>query len=167
MNSPLIWCENQIKPIEELLIPATDRIFEHGLGLFETFRTWQGHHSTLNLNLERLRESTRFWQMFVSEPSLPTADNLHALKAANGLVGDAVFRLTATGGSRSQSVVWVQAKPLPAEFPHKGLTLILSNQTVTYHTPTTVYKSINYLNRRLAHDEAISLGTHEEPHIIP
>ena len=39
----MIWVGGRIVPDDALTISVLDRTFEHGLGLFETFRTWNGH----------------------------------------------------------------------------------------------------------------------------
>ena len=161
MTYDLIWSNGHIVSQESLRISASDRAFEHGLGLFETFRTWNGHASTLTLNLGRLRRSAQFWNIVLDETSLPNHDAIQSLLSANGFQGDAVLRLTASGGSRTASVVWLQAKPLPPAFPPQGLTLIVSEQLISQGNPTSTHKSLNYLNRRVAHDEAISQGAHE------
>ncbi len=38
----MIWVNGRIVPDPSLTISVLDRTFEHGLGLFETLRTWQG-----------------------------------------------------------------------------------------------------------------------------
>ena len=38
----MIWVKGEIVADEALTISALDRTFEHGLGLFETLRTWGG-----------------------------------------------------------------------------------------------------------------------------
>ena len=43
----MIWVKGRLVPDEELRISVLDRTFEHGLGLFETFRTWNGHPTLL------------------------------------------------------------------------------------------------------------------------
>ncbi len=53
----MIWTRGEIIPDEALRISVLDRTFEHGLGLFETFRTWNGHATLLDRHLERMRRS--------------------------------------------------------------------------------------------------------------
>ena len=43
----MIWTRGEIIPDDALRISVLDRTFEHGLGLFETFRTWNGHATLL------------------------------------------------------------------------------------------------------------------------
>ena len=47
----MIWTRGEIIPDEALRISVLDRTFEHGLGLFETFRTWNGHPTLLDRHL--------------------------------------------------------------------------------------------------------------------
>ncbi len=39
----MIWTNGEIIPPEALRIDVRDETFQHGLGLFETLRTWKGH----------------------------------------------------------------------------------------------------------------------------
>ena len=57
-SSPLIWVRGEIVPDDALRISVLDRTFEHGLGLFETFRTWNGH-PTLLASPSRAADRTR------------------------------------------------------------------------------------------------------------
>ncbi len=50
----MIWVRGQIVADEAVTISVLDRTFEHGLGLFETFRTWNGHPTLLPRHLDRL-----------------------------------------------------------------------------------------------------------------
>ena len=43
----MIWVRGQIVPDDGLSISVLDRTFEHGLGLFETLRTWNGQPTLL------------------------------------------------------------------------------------------------------------------------
>ena len=163
MNPCLIWSNGRIFPLSELLIPASDRTFEHGLGLFETFRTWNGHAPTLGLHLGRLRDSAAFWGITLNESSLPDLAALLALKCAEHYAGDVVFRLTVSGGndSGSPAMAWLRARSLPPLLPLEGLTVIISNQITDENNPIARHKSLNYLNRRMAYDEAIKQEAHE------
>ena len=53
----MIWVHGEIVPDDALGISVLDRTFEHGLGLFETFRTWNGHATLLDRHLDRLTRS--------------------------------------------------------------------------------------------------------------
>ena len=53
----MIWTGGEIIPDEALRVSVLDRTFEHGLGLFETFRTWNGHATLLGRHRERMCRS--------------------------------------------------------------------------------------------------------------
>ena len=55
----MIWFRGEIVPDEAVKIGALDRTSEQGLGLFETFRTWNGHPTLLGRHLARMRSSAR------------------------------------------------------------------------------------------------------------
>ena len=55
----MIWVDGKIVDDNELKISASDRAFEHGLGLFETLRTWHGGAPLLERHLDRMERSAR------------------------------------------------------------------------------------------------------------
>ena len=56
-----IWVRGRVVPDESLRISVLDRTFEHGLGLFETLRTWNGYPTLLARHVERLKRSSASW----------------------------------------------------------------------------------------------------------
>lgn len=160
MTEPMAWSKGRIVPIHEVKIPANDRTFEHGLGLFETLRSWNSHLSTFDMNLARMKSAANRWGIDL-DSNLPDVHALMDLKFASGLDSDALFRITASGGTDSGSTVFVQAKPLPPAFPAGGLNIIVSRQKIDSNSPISSDKSLNYLARRLAHEEAAFEGANE------
>ena len=53
----MIWVEGRIVADDALRISVLDRTFEHGLGLFETLRTWNGRPTSRTVTPKR--ESAR------------------------------------------------------------------------------------------------------------
>ena len=53
-DGPMIWVGGRIVPDDALTVSVLDRTFEHGLGLFETLRTWGGRAVLLDRHLARL-----------------------------------------------------------------------------------------------------------------
>ena len=58
----MIWVGGRIVSEAEAGDRAADRALEHGLGLFETLRTWNGHPSLLDRHLERMRRSAELFK---------------------------------------------------------------------------------------------------------
>ena len=55
----MIWVGGRIVPDDALRVSVLDRTFEHGLGLFETLRTWNGRAPLLDRHLARMTRSAR------------------------------------------------------------------------------------------------------------
>ena len=70
----MIWVGGRIVADEEPGDRPADRALEHGLGLFETLRTWNGRPSLLDRHLARLRRSAEALGSRWIRPSLPDAD---------------------------------------------------------------------------------------------
>ena len=110
----MIWVDGQILPDDGLTINALDRTFEHGLGLFETLRTWGGRPTLLDWHLARMLRSAEELKLPIDPASLPDAEDVRALLEAEGFQEDRMLRITASGGTASgQSVVWMRSSPLP------------------------------------------------------
>ena len=126
--SPLIWVHGEIVPDDALRISVLDRTFEHGLGLFETFRTWNGHATLLDRHLERLLRSAHELGLPLESSQLPDAAAVFQLIEANRASltpgEDVRLRLTLSGGlattSVSSSVLWMTAGPLPPPIREPG-----------------------------------------------
>jgi branched-chain amino acid aminotransferase len=158
----LIWVHGEIVPDDALRISVLDRTFEHGLGLFETFRTWNGHPTLLNRHLERLVRSTRELGLPLESSQLPNSAAVFELIEANQVSlspgQDVRLRLTLSGGilttSVSSSVLWMTASPLPPSTLDPGAVITHSIQ-VKADDPLARHKTLNYWRMRLAHAQAL------------
>ena len=81
----MIWVRGGILPDLALRVSALDRVFEHGLGLFETFRTWNGHPTLLDRHLERMRRSAGELGLALDHRQVPDHRAILELIAANPL----------------------------------------------------------------------------------
>jgi branched-subunit amino acid aminotransferase/4-amino-4-deoxychorismate lyase len=158
----LIWTGGRIVADDELKISVLDRTFEHGLGLFETFRTWNGHSTLLDRHLERLQRSA--WELGLPlDPSqLPDEGAVANLLRAEGGAGDVMLRITMSGGRTGQrgSVVWMRSADLPPPMTGRGA-VIKSTWDVLFDDPLAKYKGLNYWGRRLAYEAAQERGEDE------
>jgi branched-subunit amino acid aminotransferase/4-amino-4-deoxychorismate lyase len=116
----MIWVDGQILPDDGLTINAADRTFEHGLGLFETLRTWGGRPTLLDAHKARMLRSAEELKLPIDPSSLPDAEAVRILLEAEGVDGDRMLRITATGGTggtggtaETRSIVWMRSSPLP------------------------------------------------------
>jgi branched-subunit amino acid aminotransferase/4-amino-4-deoxychorismate lyase len=164
----LIWTRGRILADEDLAISTQDRTFEHGLGLFETFRLWNGRATLLSRHLQRLVESAALLNIPLDPESLPAESDVIALGKASGLVGDFAVRLTLSGGMEGQAgsaVAWMRARPLPP--PAVGGLRVGWGWPVVPGDRGVGYKSLNYLDRAWALSAAVEHGLDEMLRIEP
>ncbi len=158
----MIWVDGAILPDDGLRIASTDRAFEHGLGLFETLRTWGGVPTLLESHKARMLRSAGELGLPVDPASWPDAGAVRALLEAEGATGDRLLRVTATGGTEaSPSVVWMRSAPLPAPVAEGGASLLLDAWKVAPDDALARHKSLNYWSRRRAWEAARRLGLDE------
>lgn len=158
----LAWTPDGILPADRIRVGIDDRAFEHGLGLFETFRSWRGRAPLLHRHLARLGRSAAALGLVIEPSSLPGPDDVERLSAAAGLP-DALFRLTATGGTTSggPSTVWMTCRPLPPAPPAEGIVVGPVPWSIDRNDPLARHKSLNYWHRRLAFESAAPRGLGE------
>jgi branched-subunit amino acid aminotransferase/4-amino-4-deoxychorismate lyase len=155
----MIWHDGSILADDALRIGIDDRVFEHGLGLFETFRSWDGRAPLLGRHLARLRTSATSLGIPLDGVCLPDRRAVGMLLDAAGTGGDALLRLTVTGGSESTiAVAWLTARPLP---PPESQPLRVATR-VGYNEPFVHrHKMLNYWGRRRAFEWAMEQGEDE------
>jgi branched-subunit amino acid aminotransferase/4-amino-4-deoxychorismate lyase len=159
----LIWFDRRIVAGDGASIPVADRTFEHGLGLFETLRTWDGRPTLLDRHLARLTRSADELGLPLDPGSLPDAGAVAELRRANGADGDVLVRITLSGGvpdGRGGSV-WMRTAPLPTPPPPGGAVVAPAPWTISPDDPLARYKTLNYWSRRRAHDRGRSAGADE------
>jgi branched-chain amino acid aminotransferase len=158
----MIWVRGRILPEAELSISVADRTFEHGLGLFETLRTWRGRATLLPRHLARLSRSAQALGLPLDPTALPTEISVAELRRATPQEGDSLLRITMTGGlsARRGAVVWMRATPLPQPLEPSGAA-VGGFWRVDHDDPIARHKCLNYWRRRLAYDHARSLGLDE------
>jgi branched-chain amino acid aminotransferase len=160
----LIWSNGRLwNDSEQPTVKLDDRAFVHGLGLFETMRTWGGRPVLLARHRARLMRSAARLGIAVPHESLPDEHAIADLMAAEGLAGDCVLRLTLTGG-RSPSdpgLAWLKTMHLPFDMRANGLDVILGGDILHRDDPLARHKTLNYWGRWLVHEQAIALDADE------
>jgi branched-chain amino acid aminotransferase len=164
----MLWARGELVSEDALAIGAGDRTFEHGLGLFESFRTWNGQPTLLRRHLERMKNSARELGLPLDAGQLPEPEAVAALIAASRDVvspgDDARLRITLSGGlatsSPGSSVVWMSVGPLPARI-REGGAIITESIEVPRDDPLTRHKTLNYWRKQIAHARAIETGADE------
>lgn len=162
----MIWSRGAV--VDELRIDARDRTFEHGLGLFETFRTWGGRPTLLVRHLERMRRSARELGLRLDPDDLPDEAAVRALAQGDpSTTGDLRLRIVLSGGSpgAGRSSVWMTAGPLPAANPAGAR--IVRTILADPDDPLARHKTLNYWRRRIAQERAAAEGTDEVLCVTP
>lgn len=157
----MIWTQGRIVADDALRISVLDRSLEHGLGLFETLRTWRGRPSLLSRHLDRLRRSAEELRIPLDPRDLPGPDDVRALLVADGRGGDATLRITLSGGTSETegSTIWMTSRPLPPSPPADGYRL--GPAAPARLDRLAGYKSLNYWPYRLSYEEARAEGFDE------
>ncbi len=161
----MLWVRGTLVADDALTISALDRTFEHGLGLFETLRTWNGHATLLGRHLARLQQSARELGLPLETAQLPDARAVaRLLEASRDQVpegDDARVRITLSGGLAtsppSGSVLWMSAAPLPPSILADGA-IITSSIEVSTSDPLARHKTLNYWGKRIAMRRAHQTG---------
>jgi branched-chain amino acid aminotransferase len=158
----MIWVGGRVVPESELSVGVADRTFEHGLGLFETLRTWAGHPTLLARHRERMTRSARELGLPLDPAQLPDAAAVAMLRRAEQVEGDVRLRITLTGGTSDAggSVAWMRSGPIPPPPPPDGARLGPS-WTVCADDPLARHKGLNYWRRRIAYEAARVQGFDE------
>jgi branched-chain amino acid aminotransferase len=164
----MLWVRGELVSNDALTLSAGDRTFEHGLGLFETFRTWNALPTLLGRHLARLQNSARELQLPLEARQLPDARSVAALIEASPdivpLGEDARLRITLSGGLATSppggSVVWMSVGALPPEIREAGA-IITQSIDVPSDDPLARHKTLNYWRKRLAHARALEAGADE------
>lgn len=158
----MIFSSGRILDESEFRLPINDRLLEHGLGLFETLRTWNGSPVLLSRHLARMIRSARALDLPLDESTLPDRSAVAELIAANGLTGDVRLRITLSGGSiengEGSSVVWMRSTPLDATTPIAPIKLLLAEPRISWIDPLARHKTINYWMRKWIYEQANSAG---------
>jgi branched-subunit amino acid aminotransferase/4-amino-4-deoxychorismate lyase len=157
----MIWVRGQILADDALQISVLDRTFEHGLGLFETCRTWNSHPTLLPRHLRRLRRSAAELDLALDPANLPDSQAVRDLLIADGREGDAVLRITLSGGvsASSAGALWMRSFPLPQPIGGEGITL--GPTSMAQGVPLAGHKTLNYWQNRLMFDDARGKGCDE------
>lgn len=159
----MIWHHGRVTPEGALRVGVDDRVFEHGLGLFETLRTWEGVAPLLLRHMDRLRASAVDLGLSTEGVALPDDPAVAALSLAAGLGPDLMLRVTMTGGSASgrPPLAWMSARPLPAPEPRPIRVAIDLAGAGCEEASIGRHKSLNYWGRRLAYERARAMGLTE------
>ncbi|MHC5538519.1 aminotransferase class IV [Singulisphaera rosea] len=158
-----LWVGGRVVPSDSLAIRVHDRTFEHGLGLFETLRTWNGRVPLLRRHLARMSRSAEELGIPLDRNALPNASAIAELLHANQIAGEALIRISLSGGRSSNkgSTLWMSANPLRLAATSDGLTVDVGGWDVVRNDPLARHKTLNYWRRRIVFESAQRSGFDE------
>ena len=158
-------------PADSVCIPATDRSYLFGDGLFETILVKNNQPVFLAEHLTRLQASGTFLDYDLPAKE-QLAEDVHAVIAANAIDTGSI-RLTvspqesqgllATAQSRLNILItYRRGSPYTPEQYQSGFHAIIAEVTRrNEHSPLSVHKTANYADNILARKEALSRGADE------
>ncbi|TFE01942.1 aminodeoxychorismate lyase [Jeotgalibacillus sp. R-1-5s-1] len=157
-----LYLNGQIVEEKDAVISPFDHGFLYGMGVFETFRTYDGHPFLLGDHLERLNTSLKDMNIDYEMRFEQTCEIIRRLLEANG-GEDGYFRLNISAGERgigldpspyAEPTVMLLQKPVPPVLASKtGQWLKLRRNTPE---TATRLKSHHYLNNLAARREISS-----------
>ncbi len=165
-----VTINGRLIPAETATVSVYDSGFMLGVGLFETFRSYDGRPFRTRRHLQRLIRSaqTLGWSVLPDLQALEH-DVEQVIRACGP--GDARVRLTVTTGSLHASpeqppqlTVVASAAPAeryPPELYARGVTLALSKYRQNPTDPTTGHKTTSYFARLASLREAHATGAFE------
>jgi branched-chain amino acid aminotransferase len=159
----MIWVNGKVVPDHELKISALDRTFEHGLGLFETLRTFHGQAPLLVRHLDRLCRSADKLGLWQPSIALPSHVAVAQLIEQEGIGPDVMLRIVLTGGVREHGggTLFMRALPLPPTIRREGAIVELGSCWIDPGDELAQHKSLNYWDRRRAFERAKAMGFDE------
>lgn len=160
-----LWLNGHFVSAEDARIDPADRGFTLADGLFETLRVAKGKPLRLVSHLARLRAGADFFGIPVPFSDAEIGKAMTGLLEQDGLT-DAVLRLTLSRGPGPRGLLApAEPKPTllisaaPAAAPHGPVKAIIATVTRRNEfSPTSRFKTLNYLDNILARKEAQGKG---------
>jgi branched-subunit amino acid aminotransferase/4-amino-4-deoxychorismate lyase len=172
----VIWYRREVVSDDALKLSVFDRTIEHGVGLFETLRTWNGHATLLPRHRDRMLQSASDLGLAIDPAQFPDTRAVAALIGATqdsqgpGAPIDHRLRITLSGGptrwGQPAGQLWMTAGPLPPPLPKSGAVIRRSMQVAT-DDPLARHKTLNYWRKRIEYEAALAAKSDEVVCITP
>jgi len=156
---PLVYVAGKMVAVRDAAVSIRDAALLHGLGVFETLRTYGDRPFRLAEHLARLRAGAAFLGFQVAESDERIAEVVAELVEANA-VPDARVRITATAGQNAAerdapatATLIVTAEPLApyaSDLYERGAAAVLSAIRVSEADPTLRHKTTSRARHVLA-----------------
>jgi 4-amino-4-deoxychorismate lyase len=163
----------ELVQLASAVVPVTDHGFLYGLGLFETFRTYQGVPYLLERHLERMASGCEELGIPFTVTAEEVKDGISRLMQANSLeeayvrytvsAGEAPLGLPSGDYTNPNHVVLAKALPEPSPTLYERGKM-LQRLSTPRNTPEgqVRFKSLHYMNSILAKRELNGYGQHDQ-----
>ncbi len=156
MNA-MVYLNGEVLELAEAKVAASNPGLLHGVGLFETLRSYAGRPFRLDAHLERMRRSAETLNMPLGNTLERVAEAIGMVLQANEL-SEARIRFTVTppsahdaAGENTLLVAAEQILGYPPELYQKGMTVfICTNYRQSVQDPLAGHKTLSYLPRLIA-----------------
>lgn len=163
-----VYLNGDLIDVTAARVNVTNPAFQHGVGLFETLRVYDGRPFALDRHIARLRESARKLDMPVGDVLEDVENAVRAVIDANGL-SEARVRFTVTPAEMHEEnarptllVMAQQTTGYPPELYEKGMTVYIADRfRQSSSDPLAGHKTTCYYPRLIALREAQSKGCGE------
>jgi len=156
-----VYLNDGLTDCDQARLSVFDAAVQHGVGLFETMRAYQGKVFRLDDHLERLTNSAKDLGLVLDRDKNQFHSAIDQVLQANALT-DARVRLTVTAGSvrlgihkgaQGKPTVLITAGPMkayPEDYYKSGMRVLISDYRVSSQDPIARHKTISYLPRLMA-----------------
>jgi branched-chain amino acid aminotransferase len=155
-----VYLNGKLLDADEAKITVFDAGIQHGVGLYETLRSYRGSVFRLKDHLDRMKNSAADLGLVMDGNEAAFTKAIGELLTANGL-SDARLRITVTAGSirvgihlggQSSPTTLITCGPVPPadELYQHGVGVLLSDFRLSSTDPIARHKTISYLPRLLA-----------------
>ncbi len=169
--SDFVYLNDGLVEASEARVSVFDAGLQHGVGLFETMRSYGGKVFRLEDHIERLYRSATALNLTISQTREKMTAGVGDVLEANGLQ-DARLRLTMTSGNIKNididnlptSTLLIAATELrayPEELYRHGMRTIITGYKQNPEDPTTGHKTTNFFSRLMALQQAQGMKTGE------
>lgn len=152
-----IYLNGQLTSIKEARVPVSNPSFLHGVGLFETLRTYDGKPFRLAEHIDRMRQSAKRLHMPLGDALDKVPAAVEQVIEANGSTGARVrFTVTPPGATNEPDEVTLLVRAeatqgYPAELYERGMTVaVLNEYRQSPQDPLAGHKTTSYFPRLLA-----------------
>lgn len=162
--SEVVWSNGELLSADDACLSIYDAGLLHGVGLFETMRSYGGKVFRLADHLDRLFDSASALGIVITQQRQDIEAGIDRLLEDNKLT-DARLRLTVTRGSVRQvdadkpngSTLFITAASTagyPEEMYRYGMCVLISPYKQNVDEPTAGHKTLNYFGRLIALQQA-------------